>query len=396
MWFIYILLGIIAGFLLAWYFLGRQFADSQAEAEHHWNSRLDAAHNELRSATEDNQEIKERLISLQEEHQLCGDRIADADKSLVAAQERAMAAESRSADAVRDRDDLQRQLDQAKTALANERARASEARNRLEQARRSEEPATLASIDSPSPSLALHEAPATFEAGDSVAAGSAGGAADAISSEEAVRSLRRLDGKIAQLPAGSSARKALEAEREKLSRSAGKQAARSTRSNRGISSPTSALMEARTGFVDDSTSVAMLAISAEAMNERRRLRSLDAKIAQLPAGSSARRQLEAERRAITSSSRARGHGEPPIETSSNRGEPVALFERPVGEPDDLKRIKGVGPVLEQKLQRLGITRFSQIAAFTSADIARVDDVLDFKGRIEREDWIGQAKALDRS
>ena len=61
--------------------------------------------------------------------------------------------------------------------------------------------------------------------------------------------------------------------------------------------------------------------------------------------------------------------------------------------DDLKRIRGVGAVLERKLHGLGVTRFSQIAARTDADVARVDDQLQFRGRIERDDWIGQAKAL---
>ncbi len=70
-----------------------------------------------------------------------------------------------------------------------------------------------------------------------------------------------------------------------------------------------------------------------------------------------------------------------------------LFAAPQGEPDDLKKISGVGPVLEGKLHDLGITRFSQIAGFSAEDIARVDEALSFKGRIERDDWIGQAKAL---
>jgi len=59
--------------------------------------------------------------------------------------------------------------------------------------------------------------------------------------------------------------------------------------------------------------------------------------------------------------------------------------------DDLTRISGVGPVLVKKLNDAGITSFAQIAAFTAEDIARIDDVLNFKGRIERDDWIGQAK-----
>jgi large subunit ribosomal protein L21 len=70
-----------------------------------------------------------------------------------------------------------------------------------------------------------------------------------------------------------------------------------------------------------------------------------------------------------------------------------LFETPSGPADDLKKIGGVGPVLEKKLNALGITRYDQIAAFTAEDIQRVDDMLNFKGRIEREDWVSQAKSL---
>ena len=73
--------------------------------------------------------------------------------------------------------------------------------------------------------------------------------------------------------------------------------------------------------------------------------------------------------------------------------PAALFAAPEGEPDDLKKISGVGPVLEKKLHALGITKYAQVAAFTAEDVARVDDALSFKGRIGREDWIGQAKML---
>lgn len=68
-----------------------------------------------------------------------------------------------------------------------------------------------------------------------------------------------------------------------------------------------------------------------------------------------------------------------------------LFEAPAGEADDLKKISGVGPALEKKLHGLGITTYAQIAAFTADDIARVDDALSFKGRIERDDWVSQAK-----
>lgn len=61
--------------------------------------------------------------------------------------------------------------------------------------------------------------------------------------------------------------------------------------------------------------------------------------------------------------------------------------------DDLKELSGVGPVIEQKLNDAGITTFAQIAAWTKKDVAQFDEKLDFKGRIEREGWVGQAKKL---
>lgn len=64
-----------------------------------------------------------------------------------------------------------------------------------------------------------------------------------------------------------------------------------------------------------------------------------------------------------------------------------------GKADDLKLISGVGPKLETTLNGLGFWHFSQIAKWTKSDIAIVDDELSFKGRIERDDWIKQAKTL---
>ncbi len=64
-----------------------------------------------------------------------------------------------------------------------------------------------------------------------------------------------------------------------------------------------------------------------------------------------------------------------------------------GKADDLKKIGGVGPKLEEKLNGLGIYHYDQIASFTPENVAYVDETLNFKGRIDRDDWIGQAKAL---
>ena len=59
--------------------------------------------------------------------------------------------------------------------------------------------------------------------------------------------------------------------------------------------------------------------------------------------------------------------------------------------DDLTRISGVGPVIVGKLEKLGITTFQQVADFTAEDIERIDGELNFKGRIERDEWVKQAK-----
>ncbi len=69
------------------------------------------------------------------------------------------------------------------------------------------------------------------------------------------------------------------------------------------------------------------------------------------------------------------------------------FKRPKGAPDDLKLIKGVTPDLEAQLVKLNVLRFDQIAAFSDDDIANVDDLLKLDGRIEKDDWVGQAQRL---
>jgi NADH-quinone oxidoreductase subunit E len=61
--------------------------------------------------------------------------------------------------------------------------------------------------------------------------------------------------------------------------------------------------------------------------------------------------------------------------------------------DDLQRIKGIGPKIADILQDLGIRRYAQIAAWTPDKVAWINDHLKFKGRVERERWIEQAKAL---
>lgn len=75
------------------------------------------------------------------------------------------------------------------------------------------------------------------------------------------------------------------------------------------------------------------------------------------------------------------------ETASAEAAPAAGFN------DDLKLIGGVGPALEKKLNAAGVTSLSQIAAWGAEDIAKFDAELNFKGRIERDEWVAQAQDL---
>ncbi|HTO28209.1 MAG TPA: NADH dehydrogenase subunit E, partial [Devosia sp.] len=78
---------------------------------------------------------------------------------------------------------------------------------------------------------------------------------------------------------------------------------------------------------------------------------------------------------------------------AEKGGSAPLFAAPAGAPDDLKLISGVGPVLEGRLNALGITKWSQVAAFSADDITKVEDSLSFKGRVTRDNWLAQAAAL---
>jgi len=92
--------------------------------------------------------------------------------------------------------------------------------------------------------------------------------------------------------------------------------------------------------------------------------------------------------------------EKPLPSKADTAEPLQAedfrrpldMERPV-EPDDLKRISGIGPKLEQVLNGLGIWSFDQIVALTAAETAWLDDYLQFRGRIERDGWQKQAAEL---
>lgn len=113
------------------------------------------------------------------------------------------------------------------------------------------------------------------------------------------------------------------------------------------------------------------------------------------------RQSETVVRITGVSADGAARGTKKTKTAKPKSEPKAaeaqagprFLDAPDGPADDLSQIGGVGEKLAQKLNDLGIYHFRQIAAFTAEDVAAVDAALNFKGRLEREDWIGQAQEL---
>jgi predicted flap endonuclease-1-like 5' DNA nuclease len=82
--------------------------------------------------------------------------------------------------------------------------------------------------------------------------------------------------------------------------------------------------------------------------------------------------------------------EAPAESAGTK--PALLTEAPENK-DDLKKITGVGPKLEETLNKLGVYHFAQVAGWSADEVQWVDDNLSFKGRIDRDDWVGQATEL---
>ncbi|WP_420801291.1 hypothetical protein [Pinisolibacter aquiterrae] len=96
----------------------------------------------------------------------------------------------------------------------------------------------------------------------------------------------------------------------------------------------------------------------------------------------------AEAPALAEADRARAG-----EADAHGARPAGLVAPREGTADDLKRIKGIGKQNEARLNALGIWHFDQIAAWSPENIAWAGSFLAFVGRIEREDWVGQAKIL---
>jgi len=106
-----------------------------------------------------------------------------------------------------------------------------------------------------------------------------------------------------------------------------------------------------------------------------------------PAKKAEAKKLEAKAKAEEKKTPAKKAEKP-----AAKEEAAAANKTATGE-DDLSLLSGVGPVLEKKLREAGITTFKQIAELTPEQAKELDEKLNLRGRIEREDWIEQAKEL---
>lgn len=114
----------------------------------------------------------------------------------------------------------------------------------------------------------------------------------------------------------------------------------------------------------------------------------------------AQQQLEKASKSSTKASQVRSKPDqaalvrPKAEAQAAAPEEPAVAPTPSAPPDDLKRIKGVGKALEKRLRELDVRSYKQIAAWTDADIERIEAGLQsIPGRIRRDRWVEQARKL---
>lgn len=155
-------------------------------------------------------------------------------------------------------------------------------------------------------------------------------------------------------------------------------------------------------FNDDANPSALLATGSssvkskaapKAASSKTSKSSSSAKSAKKPAAKKSA-PVAAQKSSKASASKAASAKKPAAKkAAAKKTEGPELFTSKPSTVDDLKLISGVGPKLEGVLNKIGIYQYKQVANWKKADITFVDDRLKFKGRIERDDWVKQAKAL---
>lgn len=82
-----------------------------------------------------------------------------------------------------------------------------------------------------------------------------------------------------------------------------------------------------------------------------------------------------------------------LKKESPKAKPTSKNKKPTKKGDNIKKVNGIGPVFEKKLNAIGVNSFEHIANWSDEDMAKIDEDLNLAGRPQREEWIAKAKVL---
>lgn len=350
-WLLWLLLGIAIGAAVVWAIIRSRIDEQIAATSASYESRLAHLQAEVGRADQAHEETKGTLRELLADRNAANERAERLDEEAAAARRTAAAAQAQETKVAAELTTARGAIDSLKLELVQCRQRGEELEARATKAGALVDELEARIRDMPVAPVEPALAPPTPApvVGDST---------------EAAARLKAIETKLAELPVGVTAHTALKQERDELLRITGGD----------LPLP---------GIPPETAELAAVPAAPRppADGAAQRLRAIEAKLKMLPAGSSARATLLAEKARLTEAAAAG----------------PSLPSAPLGSaPDDLEIIKGIGPVINRELSAMGIVTFAQLVALTAAQIDYIEDRIGFPGRVGREHWIEQARELMRS
>lgn len=348
-WLLWLLIGIAIGAAVVWAIIKRRIDEQIAATGASYESRLAHLQAEVGRADQAHEETKVTLRELLADRNAANDRAQRLGEEAAAARRAAAAAQAQESKVAAELAAARTEIDGLKAELVQCRQRGQELEARAAKTRELVDELEARIRDMPAPPAAEpdREPPAPAPAtGDG---------------SEAAERLKAIETKLAELPVDVTAHTALKQERDELLRITG-----------GDLPLPSVPIEA-------AEPIPPAAPRPPLDGRAQRLKAIEAKLKMLPAGSSARTTLLAEKARLTEAA---------------DGAATALPTAPAGAvPDDLEIIKGIGPVINRELVAMGIVTFAQLVTLTPAQIDYIEDKIGFPGRVAREHWIEQAREL---
>ncbi|HMR31592.1 MAG TPA: hypothetical protein PKA13_10470 [Geminicoccaceae bacterium] len=349
-WLLWLLIGIAIGAAIVWAMIKRRVEEEIAATGASYESRLAHLQGEVGRADQAHEETKGTLHELLADRNAAKERAQRLEEEAATARRLAAGAQAQEAKVSAELGEVRGEIERLKAELDGCRRRGGELETRAAsaQALAAELEARIRDMQAVAPAQAGHAPPAP-----SPAAGDG---------EEAAARLKAIETKLAELPVGVTAHTALKQERDELLRLTGGDL------------PLPGMPPETSEPVPAATAMPRPPVDGRAQ----RLRAIEAKLKMLPAGSSARATLLAEKARLVET----GDAAPSLPTA-----PVGVSH------DDLEIIKGIGPVINRELIAMGIVTFAQLVALTPAQIDYIEDKIGFPGRVAREHWIEQAREL---